>query len=158
MGTNWWKGFGEAEAWGDAVTSQGHLAAWPPSPGHTQPSPALAQGSAATEPAAPLCQWPTGEELGPGSAKGSKLHFIPASLPLRSLGREEGLVWPLARGQLTMKCESQLSPDPSATCREIPRSHLPPSFQSRCLGGLGTHWRQVLLKQGKSLWEKQEYG
>lgn len=54
---------------------------------------------------------------------------------LRSLGREEGLRWLLARGQLTMKCKSQLSPDPSAACREIPHSHLPPSFQSRCLEG-----------------------
>lgn len=115
--------------------SQGHLAAWPPSPGHTQPSPASAQGSAATEPAAPLCQWPPGEEFGPESAKGSKLSFIPASLLLRSLGREEGLGWPLARGQLSMKCKSQLSPDPSAACREVPPSHLPPSFQSRCLEG-----------------------
>lgn len=117
------------------MTSQGHLAAWPPSPGHTQPSPALARGSAAAGPAAPLCQWPTGEGFGPESARGSKLGFIPASLLLRSLGREEGLGWPLARGQLTMKCKSQLSPDPSALCREIPHSHLPPSFQSRCLEG-----------------------
>lgn len=122
-----------------------HKATWQPGHSHRgRPSPPRSWASALLPRSQqllqePLCQWPTGEAFRPGSAKGAKLHFIPPPLLTKSVGRGEGLMWPITRGQLAMKCKPQLGPDPSAACREIPHSCLSPP----CKVGVG-RFRQAL--------------
>lgn len=65
---------------------------------------------------------PRGRHLGHDEPKGPNYTSF---LHPWALWRGEGLAWPVTRGHLATKSKSEFSPDPSATCQEIPHSHLP---------------------------------